>query len=51
MQNSQLSDGHNLEFLEFFFIFLIADRNHATLKYKLAVIPLQLGAPHLLCYV
>ena len=34
MKNSQLSDGHSLIFIVFFFIFLIAGRNHATLKCK-----------------
>ena len=32
MQISQLSDGHCLVFIVFFFMFLIAGRNHATLK-------------------
>ena len=34
MQNSQLSDGHSLEFLGLFFIFLIAGRNYAMLECK-----------------
>ena len=33
-KNAQLSDGQSLAFLGFFFIFLIAGRNHATLKCK-----------------
>ena len=32
MKNSQLSDGHNLVFIVFFFIYLIAGRNCATMK-------------------
>ena len=34
MKNSQLSDGHSLIFIVFFFIFLIAGRNQRTLKCK-----------------
>ena len=43
MQRSLLFDGQSLKFAGFFFIFLIAGRNHTTLKCKLPVIPVQHG--------